>query len=195
MGTVVIHPFEEKEYLIFFHNNIHSCIIMWNKTFMVIVIALAPIIFADPPLVGRWIEDETLRTGLYDFLWARGVNWFERQYAAKLTTWQYEQTIVKIGNDYKVSGIKGPLREVFSYKLFTDNSTTTNIDLGKLGGERWTTAEIKENSLISYLYNPITNTTDMLAIRTISPSNPDIMYFKTKDIPYGYEMVATMKRQ
>ena len=25
--------------------------------------------------------------------------------------------------------------------------------------------------------------------------NPDIMYFKTKDIPYGYEMVATMKRQ
>ena len=34
-----------------------------------------------------------------------GVNWFERQYAAKLTTWQYEQTIVKIGNDYKVSGI------------------------------------------------------------------------------------------
>ena len=45
---------------------------MWNKTFMVIVIALAPMIFADPPLVGRWIEDETLRTGLYDFLWARG---------------------------------------------------------------------------------------------------------------------------
>ena len=61
------------------------------------------------------------------------------------------------------------MREVFSYKLFTDNSTTTNIDLGKLGGDRLTTAEIKENSLISYLYNPITNTTDMLAIRTISP--------------------------
>ena len=49
---------------------------MWKKTFMVIVIALAPMIFADPPLVGRWIEDESLRTGLYDFLWARGKSYY-----------------------------------------------------------------------------------------------------------------------
>ena len=45
---------------------------MWSKKLMGIIIALAPMILADPPLVGRWIEDETLRTGLYDFLWARG---------------------------------------------------------------------------------------------------------------------------
>ena len=25
-----------------------------------------------PSLVGRWVEDEPLRTGLNDFLWARG---------------------------------------------------------------------------------------------------------------------------
>ena len=53
---------------------------MWNKKFMVIIIALAPMIVADPPLVGRWIEDETLRTGLYDFLWARGKFSTERQH-------------------------------------------------------------------------------------------------------------------
>ena len=25
--------------------------------------------------------------------------------------------------------------------------------------------------------------------------NPGVMYYKTKDVPYDYEMVATMKRQ
>jgi len=63
-----------------------------------------------PTLVGRWKEDESLRTGLNDFLWARGVNWFKRQYAVSLTTWQYEQTIIWRGNGYQVSGIS---------KLFT----------------------------------------------------------------------------
>ena len=58
-----------------------------------------------PKLVGRWVEDETLRTGLNDFLWARGVNWFKRQYATTLTTWQYEQTIIYRQNGYQVSGI------------------------------------------------------------------------------------------
>merc|ERR1712223_812028 len=67
-----------------------------------------------PSLVGRWIEDEPLRTGLNNFLWARGVNWFKRQYATALTTWQYEQTIIWKNGGYQVSGVKGPLKEVFS---------------------------------------------------------------------------------
>ena len=29
----------------------------------------------------------------------------------------------------------------------------------------------------------------------IISDNPDVMYFKTMDVPYGYEMVATMIRQ
>ena len=47
---------------------------MWkNQVFVIgIIVSLSPNIFAEPPLVGRWIEDESLRTGLYDFLWARG---------------------------------------------------------------------------------------------------------------------------
>ena len=131
------------------------------------------------------------------------MNFFERNYSAKLTTWQYEQTIIKQGKDYKVSGIskliskwhfikfslyfgvlgifsivffyllhflEGPLREVFSYKLFTDNSTVSNIDLGKLGGERLTTAVIDGNSLVSYLRDPVTQEIDMIANRTILPS-------------------------
>ena len=66
--------------------------------------------------------------------------------------------------------LEGPLREVFSYKLFTDNSTVSNIDLGKMGGERMTTAVIDGNSLISYLRDPVTQEIDMIANRTILPS-------------------------
>ena len=65
---------------------------------------------------------------------------------------------------------EGPLREVFSYVLHTDNSTVTNIDLGKLGGMRETVAVFEGNSLVSYLKNVATNTTDFIATRTILPS-------------------------
>lgn len=67
---------------------------------------------------------------------------------------------------------EGPLREVFSYVLHTDNSTVTNIDLGKLGGMRETVAVFEGNSLVSYLKNAATNTTDFIATRTILPSKP-----------------------
>ena len=88
-------------------------------------VALNEVAKCDPPFVGRWVEDETQRTGLNDFLWARGastkteispfylikfivlgVNWFKRQYAAKLTTWQYEQTIIQSGDSYRISGLR-----------------------------------------------------------------------------------------
>merc|ERR1711982_27098 len=69
-------------------------------TFGQLVSSNAPI----QSLVGRWVEDERLRTGLNDFLWARGVNWFKRQYAVSLTTWQYEQTIIWRNNGYQIIG-------------------------------------------------------------------------------------------
>ena len=46
----------------------------------------------------------------------------------------------------------------------------SNIDLGKLGGERLTTAVIDGNSLVSYLRDPVTQEIDMIANRTILPS-------------------------
>merc|ERR1712154_140151 len=147
-------------------------------TFGQLVSSNAPI----QPLVGRWVEDERLRTGLNDFLWARGVNWFKRQYAVSLTTWQYEQTIIWRGNGYQVSGIKGPLKEVFNYKLTPDNRTVTQIDLGSaLGGLRDTTAEFTGNALVSYCKDPATGKVDMIATRSIPPNNPDVMLFKTYD--------------
>merc|ERR1712110_86680 len=148
-----------------------------------------------PGLVGSWIEDEPLRTGLNDFLWARGVSWFKRKYATSMTTWQYEQQISWDGAFYEISGFKGPLREAFSYKLKPDDSTIEMIDLGSsLGGMRKTTAKVLGNALVSSCKVPSTNVVDMVATRTIDPNNNNVMYFKSKDIPYGYEMVATMRR-
>merc|ERR1712172_9280 len=162
-------------------------------TFGQLVSSQAPI----QQLVGRWVEDERVRTGLNDFLWARGVNWFKRQYSTSLTTWQYEQTIIWRNSGYQISGIKGPLKEVFNYKITPDNSTIEMIDLGEaLGGMREATAEIVGNSLVSYLKVPgPSGAIDMIATRSMDPNNPDVAYYKTKDVPYDHEMVATMYRQ
>ena len=139
-------------------------------------------------------------------------------YAAKWSTWKYEQTIIKEGNGFRISGIsktkipkilyfdelliifiqfsEGPKQEVFSYLLTPDNRTVETIDFGILGGDRLTTAAFEnENSLVSYCKNPATGVIDVIATRTILPSNPNIMYFKTKDVAEDYEFVATMIRQ
>ena len=89
---------------------------------LLLVLFLAQLVYSEPPLVGRWVENDKVRTGLYDFLWARGeffydfvslcnqklcldVSYFKRMYAAKWSTWKYEQTIVKEGEAYRISGI------------------------------------------------------------------------------------------
>lgn len=93
---------------------------------ILLFVALHEVAKCDLPIEGRWVEDETRRTGLNDFLWARGtstkteispfyltkcivlgVNWFKRQYATKWTTWKYEQTIVKVGDQYPAYRITG----------------------------------------------------------------------------------------
>merc|ERR1711944_115057 len=72
---------------------------------LLLVVLLVHLANAEPPLVGIWVENDSVRTGLYDFLWARGVSYFKRMYAAKWSTWKYEQTIIKEGNGYRISGI------------------------------------------------------------------------------------------
>ena len=54
----------------------HFSLTMINKALTILAIfALSQIVTCNnglPQLVGRWVEDESLRTGLNDFLWARG---------------------------------------------------------------------------------------------------------------------------
>ena len=51
------------------------------------------------------------------------VSYFKRMYAAKWSTWKYEQTIVKEGNAYRISGISklqmGPQKYCTVMEKFT----------------------------------------------------------------------------
>ena len=67
---------------------------------------------------------------------------------------------------------EGPKREVFEINLVADNTTITQTDMGELGGVRPTTAEFKDNSLISYLQKPEdSKVIDIIATRTINPES------------------------
>lgn len=54
---------------------------------------------------GQEVEISILNLIEFDFIIASGVSYFKRMYAAKWSTWKYEQTIIKEGNGYRVSGI------------------------------------------------------------------------------------------
>ncbi len=64
---------------------------------------------------------------------------------------------------------EGPNAEVFEIHLVADNKTITQVDMGELGGVRPATAEFKDDSLITYLYND--KVIDILATRTINPTS------------------------
>ncbi len=64
---------------------------------------------------------------------------------------------------------EGPNAEVFEIHLVADNKTITQVDMGELGGVRPATAEFKDDSLITYLYND--KVIDILATRTIIPTS------------------------
>merc|ERR1712008_15473 len=147
-------------------------------------------------LVGQWVEDDSVRTGLNDFLWARGVSSFKRQFITS-KTFQKKETIIWRNGEYQISGVKGPKKEAFNYNITPNNFTIEMIDLGAgLGGMREATAEIVGNSLVTYLKVPgPTGAIDIIATRSMNPDNPGVMYYKARDVPYDYEMVATMKRQ
>ena len=61
---------------------------------------------------------------------------------------------------------------MFEINLVADNTTVTQTDMGELGGVRPTTAEFKDNSLITYLQRPEdAKIIDIIATRTISPES------------------------
>ena len=43
-----------------------------DKKLLLVFLVLVHLVNSEPPLVGRWVENDKIRTGLYDFLWARG---------------------------------------------------------------------------------------------------------------------------
>lgn len=75
-----------------------------------------------------------------------------------------------------------------------DKVTRTDVDLGVLGGPRKATAEIKGNTFTTYLHKLDDNEVDVIAIRTIEPSNPNVMTYTLRDVASGVELIQKLNK-
>jgi len=151
--------------------------------------------FLQKNLPGEWKEDQYQRDNLSNFLYEAGLNWIKRTYATT-TSWENEQSIKFEDGAFVVKGKSGPLAKVFDFTLHPDGSTQSVVDLGSdLGGVTDAIAEIKGNSLITYLTKKGEDSVYMHAIRTIKADSPDVMIYETKIFPSEVSMKATYHRQ
>ena len=73
-----------------------------NKVLILIALTLG-LASANDLFVGNWREDQYQRTGLNDYLWARGLNWFKRTYV-KNANFELTMRVAKEGQTYIISG-------------------------------------------------------------------------------------------
>jgi len=150
--------------------------------------------FLEENLPGEWKEDQYKRDNLNNFLWEAGLSWVKRIYATT-TSWENEQNIKFEDGAFRVNGKNGPLAKVFEFVLHPDGRTQSVVDLGSdLGGLTDGTAEIKGNSLITYLTKQGEEEIYMHAIRTINKDNPDVMIYETKLFPSEVAMTSVFNR-
>ncbi len=91
---------------------------------------------------------------------------------------------------------EGPRYEDYQFNLIPDGQSRTDIDLGVLGGPRKATAELKGNSLMTYLHKmDASDEVDVIAIRTIDPATPNVMTYTLKDVPSGTNLIQVLRRQ
>merc|ERR1712223_2258644 len=151
--------------------------------------------FLQKNLPGEWKEDQYQRDNLSNFLYEAGLNWFKRTYATT-ASWENEENIKFEDGNFIVKGKRGPYAEVFNFTLHPDGSTQSSVDLGSnLGGVTDAIAELKGNSLITYLTKKGEDSVYMRAIRTIKEDTPDVMISETTIYPSKVSMTATYQRQ
>ena len=90
---------------------------------------------------------------------------------------------------------EGPRQSPFKFDLRIDNKTRTDVDLGELGGQTKATAEIRGNSLITYIHNKDTGVLFLTATRTVDLSNPDKMIYTTRHLPSNVALISTFNRK
>lgn len=153
-------------------------------------------VFLKQVLPGKWKEDQYKRKNLNNYLYEMGLNWFKRVYVTS-TNWENTQDI-KLkdnGNVFDVHGTKGPYATKYNFVLYPDLRTVTDVDLGQLGGKTDATAEIKGNTMITYLRKKGKRNVFMTAKRTINPANPNEMIYETKHVKSGVALTSFMYRQ
>merc|ERR1712126_296567 len=112
--------------------------------------------------------------------------------AKALPRFQLKMDIQKVGENFVMTGTKGP----DSDERVPDNTTLTDIDLGsKIGGKRKATAEIVGDSLISYLHKLEDNQIDVILNQTVTQQEPSVMTYSIKDVPSGTAMIQHLDKQ
>merc|ERR1711951_160219 len=128
-------------------------------------LALADENYVKQNLVGNWKEDQYKRTGLNNFLYEMGMNWFKRVYVTN-ANWENVQEITFDGDrTFHVEGTKGPLATRFQFDLVSDFATRTQVDLGELGGKTLAKAKFEGNKLITHIHNKKTGVHFLTATR------------------------------
>ena len=89
----------------------------------------------------------------------------------------------------------GPLQEYYESDIVPDNFTRTDVDLGRIGGWRKATAELKGNSLVTYMHELENDNIDLVAFNTVDPNIPDRMKYVFKDVASGSELVQILVKK
>ena len=69
------------------------------------------------------------------------------------------------------------------------------MDLGRIGGWRKATAELKGNSLVTYMHELENDNIDLVASNTVDPQIPDRMKYVFKDMASGSELVQILVKK
>lgn len=125
-----------------------------------------------------------------------GLNWFKRIYVTS-TNWENEQNIYMKngGNVFNIDGKKGPYAELFNFTVTTDLRTVSDVDLGQLGGLCDTTAEVRGNTLFTYLRQKGKRDLFVTATRTMHPNNPNEMIYVTRHQKSGVALTSFFNRR
>ena len=69
------------------------------------------------------------------------------------------------------------------------------MDLGRIGGLRKATAELKGNSLVTYMHELENDNIDLVAFNTVDPNIPGRMKYVFKDMASGSELVQILVKK
>ena len=125
---------------------------------------------------GHWIEDYDQRENMDQYLYQMGMSWFKRSYAS-LVSWEDELLISVENNTLTMNGLRGPFAEAYEYDAKLDNLTLNAMDIGDFGGITDAITEIKNDSMISYVFKP-ESSTELFFIVT-----------NTIDLPYDVDVL------
>ncbi len=162
-------------------------------TTVLLVVASAFLLAEAVDFVGDWIEDDTRRENLSDFLSAVELGFFKRSIALG-RTWQGAESITWEKNRFAFSIEVGPFHESHHFSLFPDNTTVSEVNYGDLG-QYETTSAIVDNSLMAYSVYFEDQALEILVNRTIVPTDPNIMIVTITHWPSRVSVVSYLNRK